>query len=104
MNVMRNRWLTAGFGALALTMLNACAVEGVGVDGTVGVGYDVGYYEPYGYDYGGWGRGYRVGPGRSGYPRGDHPSHSYRPAPASRSTPSIPNRARGGGGGGSHHH
>ena len=101
---MRNGWMAAGLGALALTVLNACAVEGVGVDGTVGVGYDAGYYEPYGYDYGGWGHGYRVGPGRGGDRRGDHPSHSYRPAPASRSTPSIPNRARGGGGGGSHHH
>jgi hypothetical protein len=50
MNVMRKRWMTAGFGALALTMLNACAVEGVGVDSTVGVGYAGGYYEPYGYD------------------------------------------------------
>jgi hypothetical protein len=102
MNVIRSRWMTAGLGALALTMLSACAVEGVGVDSTVGVGYVGGYYEPYGYDYGGWGHGYRVGPGRSGYPRSDRPSHSYRPAPASRPTPSIPNRARGGGG--SHHH
>jgi len=101
MNAMRNRWMTAGLGALVLTMLTACAVTGVGVDGTVGVvGYDAGYYEPYGYDYGGWGRGYRVGPGRGGDRRGDfrggdHPSRSYRPAPASRRTPSIPNRSRG---------
>jgi hypothetical protein len=97
MNVMRNRWMAAGLGALVLTMLSACAVTGVGVDGTVGVvGYDAGYYEPYGYDYGGWGRGYRVGPGRGGDVRGgDHPSRSYRPAPASRRTPSIPNRSRG---------
>jgi hypothetical protein len=102
---MRNGWMAAGIGALALTVLNACAVEGVGVDGTVGVGYDAGYYEPYGYDYGGWGHGYRVGPGRGGDPRAAHPSHSYRPAPASRPTPSIPNHARpGGSSGGSHHH
>jgi hypothetical protein len=98
MNVVRNRWMTTGLGALALILLNACAVEGVGVDGGVGVGYVGDYYQPYGYDYGGWGRGYRVGPGRGGYPRSDRPSHSYRPAPASRPTPSIPNRARGGGG------
>jgi hypothetical protein len=106
MNVMRNRWMAAGLGALVLTMLSACAVTGVGVDGTVGVvGYDAGYYEPYGYDYGGWGGGYRVGPGRGGDRRGEvrgggvrggaHPSPSYRPAPASRRTPSIPNRSRG---------
>jgi len=35
-----------------LMLLNACEVTGVGVEGTVG--YDAGYYEPYGYDYGGW--------------------------------------------------
>src|SRR5277367_3975736 len=98
MNVVCNRWMTAGLGAIALMMLNACAVEGVGVDGSVGVGYVGDYYQPYGYDYGGWGHDYRVGPGRSGYPRSDRPSHSYRPAPPSRPTPSIPNRSRGGGG------
>jgi squid-like protein/heterogeneous nuclear ribonucleoprotein A1/A3 len=110
MNILRNRRVALGFAALApalaLTLLNACAVEGVGVDGSVGVvGYDAGYYEPYGYEYGGWGSGYRVGPGRGGDPRGGHPG-SYRRAPASRPTPSIPNRPRGGGGprgGGPHH-
>jgi len=62
----RHRWLTGGLAVLALTLLHACAVTGVGVDGSVGVGYDAGYYEPWGYDYGGWGGGYRVGPGRGG--------------------------------------
>jgi hypothetical protein len=110
MNILRNRCVALGSGAialaLALTQLNACAVEGVGVDGSVGVGYDAGYYEPYGYEYGGWGPGYRVGPGRGGDRRGGHPG-SYRPAPSSRPTPSIPNRPRAGGGprggGGPHH-
>ncbi len=92
MNAALNRWMTAALGALALTLLYACAVTGV--DGSVGVGYVGGYYEPYGYDYGGWGGGYRVGPGWGGYRRGGHPSHSYRPAPASRPTPSIPGRPR----------
>jgi hypothetical protein len=87
---------------IGLTVVAGCAVTGVGVEGDVGVGYDAGYYEPYGYDYGGWGGAYRVGPGRGGDRRGDgpHPGGarpSYRPAPASRPTPSIP---RGGGGGG----
>jgi hypothetical protein len=95
MNITRNRWMAFALGALALTLLNACAVDSVGVDGTVGVGYVGGYYEPYGYDYGGWGGGYRVGPGRGGDRRGDHPGHSYRPAPASRPTPSIPHGHRG---------
>ena len=51
----RIRWWAPGLGALALTVLYACAVTGVG--GTVGYGYDAGYYEPWGYDYGGWGYG-----------------------------------------------
>jgi hypothetical protein len=96
MNAVHKRWTMVGLGALALTLLQACAVEGVGVDGTVGVGYVGGYYEPYGYDYGGWGGGgYRVGPGRGGDRRGERASRSYRPAPASRATPSIPRGSRG---------
>jgi hypothetical protein len=94
MSTARNRWMATALGAFALTMLYACAVSGVGVEGSVGVGYVGDYYEPYGYEYGGWNGGYRVGPGRGGDRRGDHPSHSYRPAPASRPTPSIPGRPR----------
>jgi hypothetical protein len=64
------------------------------------VGYVGGYYEPYGYEYGGWGPGYHVGPWRGG----GHPDYhggggghapAYRPAPAGRSAPSIPGRSRG---------
>jgi hypothetical protein len=110
MNTVRTRWMTAAVGALAMTLLNACTVTGVGVEGTVGADYDAGYYEPYGYEYGGWGDGYRVGPGRGGDRRGGdqrggdqrggdqrgaHPP-AYRPAPASRPTPSIPRGSRGG--------
>jgi hypothetical protein len=98
MKVMRIRWMAACLGALALATLNACAVTGVGVDGSVGVGYVGGYYEPYGYEYGGWGPGYRVGPGRGGDRRGvgaPRGPHTYRSAPASRPTPSIPSRPRG---------
>jgi hypothetical protein len=95
--MMRARlgWLTAGLAVLALTLLHACAVTGVGVDGSVGVGYDAGYYEPWGYDYGGWGGGYRVGPGRGGERRGDHPPPRYRAAPAGRPSPTLPGRPRG---------
>jgi hypothetical protein len=96
MNAVHKRWMTLGLGALALVLLHACAVGGVGVDGSVGVGYVGGYYEPYGYDYGGWGGGYRVGPGWGGDRRGGHSPGSYRPAPASRPTPSIPRGSRGG--------
>jgi hypothetical protein len=64
-----------------------------------GYGYDggVGYYEPAGVVYGGWGSGYRVAPFRGGGHRAAPASgHAYRSAPASRSAPSIPSRARGG--------
>jgi len=62
-------------GAVGLTLglgLCSCAVTGVGVEGDAGVGYSGGYYEPYGYDYGGWGGAYRVGPGRCCDHRDDH--------------------------------
>jgi hypothetical protein len=101
MKALRTRLMASGLGAMASLMLCACAVTGVGVEGSVG--YDGGYYEPYGYDYGGWGVGYRVGPGRCCDHRDDHPGDrghaghapAYRPAPAGRSAPSIPGRSRG---------
>jgi hypothetical protein len=116
MKSMRSRVLAIALGAVTLTMLFACEVTGVGVDGSVGVGYGGGYYEPYGYDYGGWGGGYLVGPGRccgrdhhdddrrgGREPGGHEPggrapgahAPAYRPAPAGRSAPSIPGRSRG---------
>jgi hypothetical protein len=95
MNITCKRWIAVALGVVALSMLNGCEVTGASVDGSVGVGYVGGYYEPYGYEYGGWGGGYRVGPGRGDDRRGSHPSPSYRPAPASRRTPSIPSRSRG---------
>jgi hypothetical protein len=85
--------------ACALSVaIDGCVATGGGYDG--GVGVSAGFYEPYGYDYGGWGTGYFVGPGYGGGRRGDRGgSHPYRPAAAGRSTPSIPSRPRGGGGG-----
>jgi hypothetical protein len=84
-------------GALALLLiaaaaLVACAVDGVGYGGAdVGVSYYGDFYEPFGYEYGGWGRGYRVGPprGRGGGVRG-----------GGGRAPSIPSAPRGGGHGG----
>jgi hypothetical protein len=90
----------------ALIIVSACAV-GVGGYGDGGgyagadVGYVGGYYEPYGYEYGGWGHGYRVGPPRGGVghvggagpPRG-RPPGGARPAP---SIPGRPRRCAGGG-------
>ena len=115
MKITRNHWIGGGLGAIGLMLLNACAVSGGGVDGAAGVGYDTGYYgagyyEPWGYEYGGWGGRYQMGPGRGGdrrdERRDDHHdgrggvqgSRAYRPAPASRPTPSIPGHPRGPGG------
>ncbi len=95
MSAATRGWILAGAGLMVAAGLAGC-VAGVGYDGDVAVGYSPGYIEPYGYDYGGWGGGYRVGPGRGG----DHraapgPSHGYRSAPQSRSTPSIPHGSGG---------
>ena len=79
--------------AAAGAALVACAVEGVGYGGNdVGVSYYGDFYEPFGYEYGGWGRGYRVGP-----PRGHGGDRGGGRAP------SIPSAARGGGGHGGGH-
>ena len=97
-------WKIGALGG-ALLALAACAVSGGGVayDGytDVGVGYAGGFYEPYGYYYGGWAGRYHVGPPRGG-PRGGegHPGGGGgRPIGHSggggRAAPSIPGRPRG---------
>jgi hypothetical protein len=62
-----------------LAALTACAA-GVGYGGAgyalVDVGYAGDFYEPYGYDYGGWGGHYHVGPPRGG---GGHPHGGGHP-------------------------
>lgn len=85
---------------LFTVLSSSCAVTGggYGYDGG-GVGIGLGYYEPYGGDYGGWGSDYRVGPYRGGGRRSDRGNgrptqHAYRSAPASHSVPSIPSRSR----------
>jgi|PersoiStandDraft_1058852.scaffolds.fasta_scaffold13067_1 hypothetical protein len=87
MNILFQRWRVTALGLLLLAGLCACVATGPGYDG--------GYYEPYGHDYGGWGPGYHVAPPRGGERRPEQPSHhAYRPAPQSRPTPSIPRRSR----------
>ena len=78
-----------GLGASTLLIIMSACV-GVGYGGSVG--YVGGGYEPSGYDYGGWGGAYRVGPPRGG-PRGGG---------GGRHAPSIPSAPRGGGGHGGH--
>lgn len=97
MKHMPRTWKVRAVGALALTSLAGCVAGGY--DGDVGpgyVGYVGGVYEPGGYEYGGWGPGYRVGPprgGERGHGGGDHGPGGGRAAP------SIPHAARHGGGG-----
>jgi hypothetical protein len=114
----------AGAALASLLMLSACAVGvgyGPGYDGPDG--YVGGVYEPYGYDYGGWGGRYRVGPPRGGFhggggdergrggPRGgdEHGGGEFhggderggggpRGGGGGRGAPSIPSGPRGGGG------
>jgi hypothetical protein len=62
MNRRSRSWKVGTLGLFALVTLAACVVGGY--DGDVGVGYVGGVYEPGGYEYGGWGGGYRVGPPR----------------------------------------
>lgn len=118
MTVKTLHWNLGVLGLAALVAASACTVTGVGVGGEADYEYVGGFYEPYGYDYGGWGRGYRVGPprgdrggdrggdrDRGGPGRGpgaDHErgsggggGHPYHSAPSGRSMPSIPGRPRG---------
>ena len=91
MNVQRKPW-RAGLMAALLVILGGCAAVGVGYEGNVGGAYVGGYYEPYGYPYGGWGPGYRVGPPRGVIHRAPPRQRPYRPAPLQRPTPSLPSR------------
>lgn len=85
---------TAALGLLLVSALQGCTVTGAGYDDTVGVSYGLGFYEPMGYDYGGWGPGYRVGPPRGDDRRRQSSSRPFRSPHPSRATPSIPTRSR----------
>jgi hypothetical protein len=93
----RASWAVVAAAGIVLLGLQSCEVSGVGVEGDVGVDYGADYYEgPCCYDYGWWGHGYRVGPGR-GFEHGPDPAHShpFHAAPAGHRSPSIPSRPRG---------
>ena len=88
----------AAAGALfAIGILASCAVgPGYGYAG-VDVGYVGDYYEPYGYDYGGWGGRYHVGPpprGGGGWHGGGGHGPVGHPGGGGRPAPSIPGRPR----------
>ena len=97
MNLSSRHVLQGAIAMAVLMVAQGCvAPDGVYSEG-VGVSYGADFYEPYGYEYGGWGAGYRVGPPRGGAWRPGHHSRppAYRPAPSSRPMPSIPTHARG---------
>jgi hypothetical protein len=101
MNIPTWRMAFTGIGLSLLVALASCVGgvgygPGPGFDTDVTVGYSPGYIEPYGYAVGGWGSGYRVGPGRGGDSRSSASSHAYRGAPGSHPTPSIPRNPRDG--------
>jgi hypothetical protein len=94
------RGLTGVLGIALLTLLPGCVADGGGAyyeGGGVDVTYGADFYEPWGYEYGGWGPGYWVAPGRRGDHRPDWGGRAppvYRPAPPSHPMPSIPGRSR----------
>ena len=96
MTAAPSRWSATALVVVASVLLTfGCVVDGGEP------AYGVGYYEPAGVPYGGWGVGYDVAPFHDrDHPRfvGAGPPHAFRPAPASRSIPSIPSRPRPGGG------
>lgn len=85
MRIVPQRWQVRALGFVLLTVLSGCVASGGGYVG--------GVYEPSGYDYDGWGRGYHVAPSRRGERRPERPSApAFRPAPRDRPAPSIPTR------------
>ncbi len=80
-------------------LTSGCVVPGGGYGYNENVGYGLGYYEPVGVRYGGWGGGYNVGPVRGGV---GYEQHGGRGAPAPHVIPSIPSRGGHTSGSGSH--
>ncbi|WP_305807253.1 hypothetical protein, partial [Stenotrophomonas sp. YIM B06876] len=90
----RNGLAAAALGGLLVLLSSGCAVTSdggyaYGAAPAVGIGLDY-YDEPFGFDYGGWGPGYGVGPFHRGgdfHPRGggNASGHAFRPAAPSRS-------------------
>jgi len=110
MTLCRRRSVKLALTALASLAAAACAVGYGGPDGYYDsdAGYVGGYYEPWGYEYGGWGGGYYVGPPRGHFDHdhghfdhghfghgGGHFGHGGHPGHGPRAAPSIPRRPRG---------
>ncbi|MGH7105663.1 MAG: hypothetical protein ACREF0_04205 [Acetobacteraceae bacterium] len=92
--------LVVGLCSLAMS---GCVVPEGGYGYHGNPGYGLGYYEPPAASYSGWGRGYDVGPVRSGTGYEQHGGAGYEQhgghgRPAGRPVPSLPGRERAGGG------
>ena|ERR1700733_9913225 len=95
MNALQRNSSLGMLGFILLTAFAGCIVPGGGYDEGPSVSYGVGIYEPAGYDYGGWGPGYRVGPPpRGDRDRRDGPPRSQQDGHQSRQAPSIPHDHR----------
>ncbi len=75
---------------LFVLLTSGCVVPGGGYYQRTSIG--IGYYQPSGFSYGGWGRGYYVGPPRAGQFRSARVVVRGRPTPVVRTIPSIPSR------------
>ncbi len=103
MNTILLRRTAHAFAIGLVTVLSVGCIatgDGYGYDNGAQIGIGLGYYEPYGSYYGGWGPGYHVGPPHGDHfpaDRGGHPVlHAYKPAPGDHKPPSLPSRHRTG--------
>jgi hypothetical protein len=88
--------LTRRTGLQLATAIGLLAIsDGCVAPGSASISYGVGFYQPWGFTYGGWGPAYYVGPPRPGVwvppPRRVRPA-PFRPPPAGRQIPTIPSR------------
>lgn len=74
---------------------SGCVAPGGGFNQRTSIG--IGYYQPSGFSYGGWGPGYRVGPPRAGQFRRSRVFVGGRPTRFVRTVPSISSRTFRGG-------
>ncbi|HTJ90563.1 MAG TPA: hypothetical protein VL356_10350, partial [Acidocella sp.] len=81
--------IISGIGLFVL-LASGCAAPGGGSFQRTSIG--VGYYQPSGFYYGGWGPGYRVGPPWPGQFRRSRTFVGGRPTRLVRPIPSIPSR------------
>jgi hypothetical protein len=75
---------------LFVLLASGCVAPGGGHYQRTSIG--IGYYQPSGFYYGGWGPGYRVGPPRVGQFRRSRVFVGGRPTQIVRTIPSIPPR------------